>query len=174
VADARSKLVPKMQVPDQFADFDSRAIGQRHGSARRTQPDPQNTGRIVGEFIDDIKGTIASNRPTDIGQSSSGQSRETLRSAVTTPTVEAAVSVAMAHRRKKLIELIDRGGQPFVPHCIPPTMRPACRLSLTLGSFGSPESGLMRWCRAAYLPRGCDATRCNDQGSYRSRLDAFS
>jgi len=40
-------LIPKMQGPDQFADFDSRAIGQRHGGARRTQPDPQNTARIV-------------------------------------------------------------------------------------------------------------------------------
>src|SRR6516165_3867393 len=46
-----------MQGPDQSADFDSRAIGQRHGSARRTQPDPQNTGRIVGEFTDAIEGT---------------------------------------------------------------------------------------------------------------------
>ena len=84
---------------------------------------------------------IASNRPTDIAQSSSGQSRETLRSAVTTPTLEAAVSVAMAHRRKKPIELTYRSGKPIVTHCIPPTMRPACRLSLTLARFGSPRIG---------------------------------
>ena len=117
---------------------------------------------------------IASNRPTDIAQSSSGQSRETLRSAVTTPTLEAAVSVAMAHRRKKPIELTYRSGQPIVTHCIPPTMRPACRLSLPRPALAAPESGLIHGCRAAHLPRCCDATTCNDQGSYGSRLDAFS
>jgi len=84
---------------------------------------------------------IASNRPTDIAQSSSGQSRETLRSAVTTPTLEAAVSVAMAHRRKKPIELTYRSGQPIVTHLH--SSHYAARMSPQPppARFGSPRIG---------------------------------
>ena len=137
MADADSK----MQGPDQSADFDSRAIGQRHGSARRTQPDPQNTGRIVGEFTDAIEGKNDRVKQADRHRPKfiRSVSRDTAKRSYN-PTLEAAVSVAMAHRRKKPIELTYRG-QPILTHCIPPTMRPACRHSLTLARFGSPRIG---------------------------------
>src|SRR5271166_1424966 len=57
---------------------------------------------------------IASNRPSDIAQNSSGPSNETRGSAVTTPTADPVVSAVMAQRDKPhcaASTAIDRAGR---------------------------------------------------------------
>ena len=53
---ARKVLVPEMQSSDHFAHLNSRTVGQRDGSARRAQPDPQNAAWIVSKFVDTVTG----------------------------------------------------------------------------------------------------------------------